>query len=557
MATPDPSLQVGENLGVPTSPTARYVIMRHHASGGLGEVFLARDGELNRDVALKGIQPRYADDDDLRARFILEAEITGGLEHPNIVPVHGLGKDDNGRPFYVMRFIRGESLMDAVRRFHSEEADGKQAGQRTLLLRRLLSCFVDVCNATAFAHSRGVIHRDLKPENVMLGPYGETLLLDWGLAKLVERDPNATAVRQQGEDVVPGPSTLHPAAAGSPAPTRVGSVVGTLAYMSPEQAAGLVDQLGPASDIYGLGAILYTILAGSAPFAGSLSDHTRQQIIIGQFRPPRQVNPQVPPALDAVCRKAMAVDPNRRYGTARELADEIEAWLADEPVRAWREPWRVRAGRWMRRHQTITGAGLAAVFVATISLTVGTLLLARANERERTAKLLAERQEQQARQNFQMARDAVDKYLTRVSEDRRLKVHDLESLRRDLLETAQAFYEQFITQQSDNPDLKAASAWSHYRLAMITAEIGSKKQAARVAASCAGHLLATCGCLSGLARLPFRQARNTTQADSSALGSQPAAGGGEGAGRGPNNRDGIDSPRSKECGLSRGAGGSA
>jgi serine/threonine protein kinase len=197
MAAPDPSLQVGENLGVPTSPTARYVIMRRHASGGLGEVFLARDGELNRDVALKGIQPRYADDDDLRARFILEAEITGGLEHPNIVPVHSLGKDDNGRPFYVMRFIRGESLMDAVRRFHSEEANGKQAGQRTLLLRRLLSCFVDVCNATAFAHSRGVIHRDLKPENVMLGPYGETLLLDWGLAKLVERDANATAVRKR------------------------------------------------------------------------------------------------------------------------------------------------------------------------------------------------------------------------------------------------------------------------------------------------------------------------------------------------------------------------
>ena len=120
MAAPDPSLQVGENLGVPTSQTARYVIMRHHASGGLGEVFLARDGELNRDVAMKGIQPRYADDDDLRARFMLEAEITGGLEHPNIVPVHGLGKDDDGRPFYVMRFIRGESLMDAMRRFHSD-----------------------------------------------------------------------------------------------------------------------------------------------------------------------------------------------------------------------------------------------------------------------------------------------------------------------------------------------------------------------------------------------------------------------------------------------------
>jgi serine/threonine-protein kinase len=476
-----PGLGAGDSLGSSTAMTGRYEILRHHASGGLGEVFLARDGELHREVALKEIQARFADDEDLRARFLLEAEITGGLEHPNIVPVHGLGKDCDGRPFYVMRFIRGESLLEAIARYHGPETSHRPPGEQILMLRKLLSNFLDVCNAAAYAHSRGVIHRDLKPENVMLGPYGETLLLDWGLAKLVQRDQQAAAVEAKG-DAAPPPleSTLHPAAAGSPTPTRVGSVVGTLAYMSPEQAAGLVDQLGPASDIYSLGAMLYAILTGHAPFGGSKSDQVRQQIIVGNCVRPRQANPRVSPALEAICLKAMSLDPRRRYATARELADDVDAWLADEPVRAWREPWPIRAARWMRRHRTLMGAGMAAMLVAAISLTAGVLLLGAANERERAARELAQQQERQARENFQMARDAVDRYLTRVSDDPRLKAHDLERLRRDLLETARQFYERFIQQQSDDPELQAASAWAHFRLAIITAETGSKQRAAEL-----------------------------------------------------------------------------
>ncbi|MEI8373645.1 MAG: serine/threonine-protein kinase [Planctomycetota bacterium] len=480
LVLPLPSLSAGERVGSSTVRTDRYEILRHHASGGLGEVFLARDSELHRDVALKEIRPQYADDEELRARFVLEAEITGGLEHPNIVPVHGLGKDQDDRPFYIMRFIRGESFQEAITRFHSKETAAKPPGERILMLRKLLGCFVDVCNAAAYAHSRGVIHRDLKPDNVMLGPYGETLLLDWGLAKLVQRDQQAVSAQQKASELAPQPSTLHPAAAGSPTPTRVGSIVGTLGYMSPEQAAGLVDQLGPASDIYSLGAILYAVLTGSAPFGGSSSDQVRQQIIAGRYRSPRQVNAQVSPALEAICRNAMSQDPCQRYATVRELADDVEAWLADEPVRAWREPWAARTGRWIRRHRTLVGSGMAAVLAATVSLTIGVLLLTAANEREHAAKIQAEKQRQQARQNFQMARDAVDKYLTRVSDDPRLKAHDLERLRRDLLETARDFYEQFIRQQSDDPDLRAAWAWAHFRLASIMAEIGSKQRAAEL-----------------------------------------------------------------------------
>ena len=185
-----------------SSSRHRFQILRRHAAGGIGEVFLAQDQELNREVALKEIQSRFADDPSSRARFIIEAEVTGYLDHPGIVPVYSLGQDVDGRPFYAMRFIRGESLREAIRRFHAEPSAGEKSAIDTsrdpkartapsritpeshdFELRRLLGRFVDVCNTIAFAHSRQVLHRDLKPANVMLGPFGETLVVDWGLAK--------------------------------------------------------------------------------------------------------------------------------------------------------------------------------------------------------------------------------------------------------------------------------------------------------------------------------------------------------------------------------------
>src|SRR5262249_4659725 len=165
----------------PVGGSSRYRVLRSHARGGLGEVFVALDEELQREVALKEIKSQHADNTSSRQRFLLEAEVTGRLEHPGIVPVYGLGGYPDGRPYYAMRFIRGESLSTAIERFHEmSPADASAAG---LELRRLLRHFLDVCNAIAFAHSRGVLHRDLKPDNVMLGEFGETLIVDWGLAK--------------------------------------------------------------------------------------------------------------------------------------------------------------------------------------------------------------------------------------------------------------------------------------------------------------------------------------------------------------------------------------
>ena len=181
---------VADGAGIPAAvkgTESRYQVLWAHAKGGLGEVFVAEDTELHRRVALKEIQARHAKNPTSRGRFVAEAEITGNLEHPGIVPVYGLGTYDDDRPFYTMRFIKGEDLATAIRRFHSAVAPSFTGMEFRWLLRK----FVDVCNTVAYAHSRGVLHRDLKPGNVMIGPFGETLVMDWGIAKLIGQSDDA------------------------------------------------------------------------------------------------------------------------------------------------------------------------------------------------------------------------------------------------------------------------------------------------------------------------------------------------------------------------------
>ncbi|MBI1902588.1 MAG: tetratricopeptide repeat protein [Planctomycetia bacterium] len=335
--------QTCQSTGIPSG--GRFRIVRFHAEGGLGKVHVALDQELHREVALKEIKPEFAEHASNKSRFLLEAEVTGGLEHPNIVPVYGLGRFDDGRPFYVMRFIKGDSLKAAIAQFHRDDVPGRDPGERSLALRKLLRRLVDVCNAVAYAHGRGVLHRDLKPGNVMLGKYGETLLVDWGLAK-----PLAHGVHEPGES---SEATLRPPAVEGLQPTSLGSTVGTPAYMSPEQAAGKWNELGPASDVYSLGATLYHLLTGAAAIDGQTGDEVLDKARRGDFPPPRARKSNVPRGLEAICLKAMALRPADRYASATALANDVEHWLADEPVSAWREPVTVRAGRWIRRHRTL------------------------------------------------------------------------------------------------------------------------------------------------------------------------------------------------------------
>jgi serine/threonine protein kinase len=300
-------------------PPVRYRILQRHRVGGLGEVYVARDEELWREVALKQIRPKYADHPHSRARFVLEAEITGGLEHPGIVPVYGLGTHPDGRPYYAMRFIRGETLRDAVVRFHAADAEpGRDPAERALAFRDLLGRFLDVCDAVAYAHSRGVLHRDLKPANVMLGPYGETIVVDWGLAKV-----QAAAGAADGS---PGP--LRPRSGTETTLTLSGHPIGTPAYMAPEQAIGRTEDIDVRTDVYLLGGILFEILTGRAPHAGGVR---------GPHAPSaRAVKPTAPEALDLVAARALAPARADRPASAAELAEEVRHWLADEPVAAYR-----------------------------------------------------------------------------------------------------------------------------------------------------------------------------------------------------------------------------
>ncbi len=355
-------------VGATTADGQRFRVLRPLARGGLGEVFVALDTELHREVALKRILDQHADDPASRHRFVLEAEVTGALEHPGIVPVYGLGTYDGGRPYYAMRFIKGDSLKEAIAQFHATPTAAREAGRRALELHKLLRRFVNVCNAIDYANSRGVLHRDIKPSNIVIGKHGETLVVDWGLAKATGRsDPMA-----------PEESLVPHSASGSGA-TLPGSALGTPAYMSPEQAAGQIDELGPRSDVYSLGATLYCLLTGKAPFQGDDAGEVLEKVKQGVNRRPRQLDPSIDRALEAVCMKAMAKKPGDRYETCKALVDDVERWMADEPVSAWREPLARRARRWARRNRIKVAITVVSLVAAVIGLSAIASVQAQAN----------------------------------------------------------------------------------------------------------------------------------------------------------------------------------
>jgi WD40 repeat protein/serine/threonine protein kinase len=312
----DPLRAMSEDVGTGFAGR-RFQVLRPHARGGLGEVFLAFDRELNRRVALKELQARLAHDPASQARFLQEAKVTGRLEHPGIVPVYSLGRYADGRPFYAMHFIQGETLRVAIDRFHQTGSAASDREARELGFRRLLRCVIDACNAVAYAHSRGVVHRDLKPENIMLGRFGETLVVDWGVAKLLVAD------HSEGDEPAPARDAAY---AGL---TQPGSVIGTPRYLSPEQASGEQERVSPASDVYSLGAILYCVLVGHDAFAEGDTRTVLERVRRGIFPAPRRLRRSIDAALESVCLRAMSLKPEDRFASPLDLATELESWLAD------------------------------------------------------------------------------------------------------------------------------------------------------------------------------------------------------------------------------------
>ncbi|MCA8918680.1 MAG: protein kinase [Planctomycetes bacterium] len=295
----------------------RYVVVREIARGGMGKVLEVEDTELRRSVALKVLRKELLGRRDIVERFLEEAQITGQLEHPNIVPVHEMGVDGAGNLYFTMKFVEGSSLSEVLLRLR----EGNRDTQREYPLLRLLDVFIKICEGMAFAHNRGVIHRDLKPANIMVGRFGEVQVMDWGVAKVVGRQFRAS---ENDSGIV-----LTDRLDSGSAHTMMGSVIGTPSYMSPEQAKGEVDTINHTSDIFSLGVILYEMLCLRSPWTGKSSDEVLEQVREMTPMKPRERNPEkeVPGELERLALKCLEKDPVKRLDTVKELAENVRNFI--------------------------------------------------------------------------------------------------------------------------------------------------------------------------------------------------------------------------------------
>jgi len=325
---------------LPDLSDTKYRVLEGVARGGMGAVYLAEDVTLGRRVALKTLDlPDLTG--DLAARMLREAQVLARLEHPGIVPVHDVGRTADGRVFYTMKYVQGERLDQHLGRVRS--------------MANRLRIFLKICDAVAFAHAHGVLHRDLKPQNIMVGPFGEVLVMDWGLAKILADTAAEASEASRGErvEIVPrgaGPSEQRPTgdsstlSSGGPADTAHGAIIGTPGYMAPEQARGETNSLDQRADVFSLGAIL-----------------TFQATARGA---------KVPRSLVAICTKAMAHDPAERYASAQQLADDVARFVDGQPVAAYPESVFARVGRVVSRNRVAILLVLAYLIMRVLLLVV-------------------------------------------------------------------------------------------------------------------------------------------------------------------------------------------
>ncbi len=346
---------------------SRYQLGRLYAEGGLSRVWIAHDSNLHRKVALKQIRIEHSENPKACRRFRNEAQITGQLEHPNIVPVYEFcPAGEKSAHYYTMRLVKGKTLRKACDEFHASLSAGIH---RHLDRVRLLQAFVSVCQAIAYANSRGVIHRDIKPENIVLGKFGEVVVLDWGLAKTIgpaeEADDSHDSTSQ---NVIL--ANNH-----SSEQTAEGVVLGTPAYMAPEQARPELGSVDDRTDVNGLGSTLFVILTGVPPHQGKSVKATLEHVATLPVRRARDVSRFVPLALDAICAKATAFHPRDRYANAADIASDVQRYLADEPISVYEDTSLTKARRWIERNRVKFLIGMSILPMITLALAVWCLLL--------------------------------------------------------------------------------------------------------------------------------------------------------------------------------------
>lgn len=315
----------------PDFSETKYRVQREIARGGMGTIYLAEDTHLSRLVAIKVLNTSEMNP-QMVERMQQEAGIIARLEHPGIVPVHDVGSLPDGRVYYVMKYVRGKRLDHHL--------------ETSLSLRERLRLFRTACEAVAFAHAHGVIHRDLKPENIMIGPFGEVLVMDWGIAKVLDESemhlPSKAASQLRSTSITTG----H------------GTVLGTPAYMAPEQSSGEVSLIDRRADVYSLGAILYFILLASSPKLEEGRTATSLHSDMVRLR--------VPKRLAAICAMAMALHREQRYADAAALSREIDRFLEGRQIVAYRENLAERALRWIDRHRFLVYLVLAYLLMRAI-----------------------------------------------------------------------------------------------------------------------------------------------------------------------------------------------
>jgi serine/threonine protein kinase len=489
---------VAEPTVTPLSPPG-YELLDEIGHGGMGVVYRARDTTLDRDVAVKLLSNRYPADSPAAQRFLSEARITGQLQHPGIPAIHQVGALPDGRPFLAMKLIKGSTLEAILRDVRSAGFSPllgeKRAEARTTNPSadrgRLLASFEAVCQAVGYAHAHRVIHRDLKPANVMVGAFGEVQVMDWGLAKVLGQETPATADTLAAEQtrawtqVSPTPET------GSH--TQAGSLVGTPAFIAPEQALGEIEKVNERSDVFGLGALLAVILTGKPPYVGETSEAVRVQAVRGKLDDcfARLNASGAEPELVALCKQCLAFEPADRPADAGAVAQAVAGLRAAADERARRaELVRVRvegeqatalarAAERRKRRRLVIGAAAVLALAAVGGLSAVLAVQQRANKdlAAKNTELADEQAKVEAR--FELAQKAIALFHTGVSEDMLLKNAEFKELRTKLLKEAAGFYadqEKLLAGQTDTKSRKALAV-AYFQLGELTDQIGDKTQA--------------------------------------------------------------------------------